>query len=531
VCSTDDKDFNSAATNEGAPQSGEQAASGKEDRLVSKSPLPLEEGAEPEALPDKNKDDPSPGVIEKPADPEEMPSLNEQENSSVMSPETGPSNQTKEESHDPRIVTAQEDLPTEKHSDPAGLLEDFSLPNGKDGEKYRCERLKEKIFGANAPDISHYYFEGLEGTGISLLENEDTLDGIPELSDNEPKSINARIFYHLKSHPRTKPFQHCLRFTINPDPRKLWQNRPSDRNAPFWKKDQDYSRISENRIGELFGASLRGRSHAHEGKCRDDHYSIKYFHQSGWWLSIVADGAGSAEFSRMGSQIACTRGQELFHEAIPTLESESFTRAIVDLSDNSGIATKIILETLGNLFTRDIGYKVFAEIHAHAQASSHRVKDYHTTFLISAWKLTPKGWFVCAFAIGDGGIAVVEKSGVTPLSKGDGGEFSGETVFLTSQDIWKDPEAIRERVKFGLFTQLEGIYAMTDGISDPKFGTDHNFCQPEKWSEFLSELDQHLEGSERPEEKLLDWMNFWSLGDHDDRTLTIFKPTTQANDK
>jgi hypothetical protein len=138
---------------------------------------------------------------------------------------------------------------------------------------------------------------------------------------------------------------------------------------------------------------------------------------------------------------------------------------------------------------------------------------------------------VCAFAIGDGGIAVVEKSGVTPLSKGDGGEFSGETVFLTSQDIWKDPEAIRERVKFGLFTQLEGIYAMTDGISDPKFGTDHNFCQPEKWSEFLSELDQHLEGSERPEEKLLDWMNFWSLGDHDDRTLTIFKPTTQANDK
>ncbi|MDA7896578.1 protein phosphatase 2C domain-containing protein, partial [bacterium] len=420
---------------------------------------------------------------------------------------------------------SSEDTPS-----PASILREVSLPNGKDGEEYRIDHLKEKFFGPAAQDVSHYYLAGLDETGISLREDEDTLVGTPALVDNEPRNIEVTLFYHLTSQPRAKPFQHVLRFNINPNPRKLWKDLPSNPTAPFWKLDQDCSRISEPGEGELIGASLRGRGHAHDGKCRDDDYFIKYFHQSGWWVSIVADGAGSAKYSREGARIACTEGGKLFEKSLHHLEVDSFSKAMVGLSSESDDARAKISKILGNIFTREISYEVFRMIHDQAKLSDHRIKDFHTTFLISAWKQTPSGWFIGAFAIGDGGMAVTHGDEVTPLSKGDEGEFSGETVFLTSQDVWKDSEALRNRVKFGLFSDVKGIYAMTDGITDSKFETDHNFSQPSKWTEFVSDLDAEIGTSDNRHELLLEWMEFWSLGNHDDRTMTIFTPAVQATE-
>ena len=405
---------------------------------------------------------------------------------------------------------------------------DYSLPNGKDGERYRVEHLKENIFGAAASEISHYYIEGLEESGISLLDNEDTLDGVPSLTDNEPKTIQVHLLYHLRNQPRRRPFQHKLRFAINPDPRKLWKNIPSNREASYWKNDEDCECLEEPGSGRLIAASKRGRSHAHEGTCRDDHYAIKYFHQSGWWVSIVADGAGSAIYSRKGSEIACTVGMKLFEASIPLLDSAAMVNSLDDYAAGSERGENEVAVQLQELFIKQVGYPVFLQIFEHAKTSSHKTKDYNTTFLISAWKKTPDGWFVCAFGIGDGGIAVLHESEVTPLSKGDEGEFSGETVFLTSTSVWQDSAALCERVRFGLFRNVRGIYGMSDGITDPKFETDHNFSQLEKWNEFTNEIDGHLEGGDSPEERLLDWMNFWNPGNHDDRTLTVFQPATHT---
>lgn len=416
---------------------------------------------------------------------------------------------------------------------PLATPTDFSLPNGKDGESYRVEHLKEKLFGKASSDITHYYVQGLEESGISLLEDEDTLAGIPSLTDNEPKSIQVELYYHLRTQPRARPFQHNLRFAINPDPRKLWKHIPSNGEVPYWKADEDSECLEEPGSGKLIAASKRGRSHAHEGTCRDDHYAIKYFHQSGWWLSIVADGAGSAIYSRKGAEIACTSGTKFFEDSIPLLDSAAMTNAVGEYAAGSETARKEVSRQLQELFLRQVGYPVFRKIFDHAKLNSHKAKDYNTTFLISAWKRTSEGWFVCAFAIGDGGVAVLHGTEVTPLSKGDEGEFSGETVFLTSTGVWQDSAALGDRVKFGLFNDVRGIYGMSDGITDPKFETDHNFSQPEKWREFTDEITNHLDESGTPEKRLLDWMDFWSPGNHDDRTLTVFFPVPhigQCND-
>ena len=80
-----------------------------------------------------------------------------------------------------------------------------------------------------------------------------------------------------------------------------------------------------------------------------------------------------------------------------------------------------------------------------------------------------------------------------------------------------------QRIKFKLFDNFTVLALMTDGISDPKFGTDNNLASYEKWKEFVDELKgiDFSRTSEKTAQELLEYMNFWSPGEHDDRTLVI----------
>jgi hypothetical protein len=71
---------------------------------------------------------------------------------------------------------------------------------------------------------------------------------------------------------------------------------------------------------------------------------------------------------------------------------------------------------------------------------------------------------------------------------------------------------------------------MTDGIYDPKFVIEANLEKSEKWNEFLKDLKGENEDNIKVDfdssnaeiaSQLSDWMNFWSQGNHDDRTLAI----------
>jgi hypothetical protein len=75
---------------------------------------------------------------------------------------------------------------------------------------------------------------------------------------------------------------------------------------------------------------------------------------------------------------------------------------------------------------------------------------------------------------------------------------------------------------------------MTDGITDPKFETDAGLVDPEKWKRFWSEdFGKQVDVSpENPDlqRQFLGWLDFWSRGNHDDRTLAVMVPVQNDRD-
>ena len=74
------------------------------------------------------------------------------------------------------------------------------------------------------------------------------------------------------------------------------------------------------------------------------------------------------------------------------------------------------------------------------------------------------------------------------------------------------------------------LFLMTDGIYDAKFIVEANLEKTKNWLEFINDLEGDNEddikvdfSKELPvvEEQLNQWMDFWSKGNHDDRTLAI----------
>ena len=74
------------------------------------------------------------------------------------------------------------------------------------------------------------------------------------------------------------------------------------------------------------------------------------------------------------------------------------------------------------------------------------------------------------------------------------------------------------------------LIMMSDGIYDPKFAVEANLGDIRKWQAFLSDVNGRNEegikvelepGNREIEQQLSTWMDFWSAGNHDDRTLAI----------
>lgn len=62
---------------------------------------------------------------------------------------------------------------------------------------------------------------------------------------------------------------------------------------------------------------------------------------------------------------------------------------------------------------------------------------------------------------------------------------------------------------------------MTDGVSDPLFETDNGLRSDEKWTRLVNELTPALAEASNAPERLGEWLNFFSTGNHDDRTIAV----------
>jgi hypothetical protein len=166
-------------------------------------------------------------------------------------------------------------------------------------------------------DIKDVEVSGLcvEDHGLEIIKKEGISTFIIRGTPKQAGTFNIIVRYKFESLLKDKEYiERNIQIIINPDPRDLWKDIPVDwENMPepkYVKKDTDHEYILVPSLSDgtpqkdIVAASKRGRSHAQEGKPRDDHFKLKHM-DNGWYIISVADGAGSAKFSREGSQIAC----------------------------------------------------------------------------------------------------------------------------------------------------------------------------------------------------------------------------------
>lgn len=385
--------------------------------------------------------------------------------------------------------------------------------------------------------IKDVELEGVEELGLYLTQGENgkfAITGKPLISGDFRLKLK---FNTIAGEPKSVIE---IPIAFNPNPRDLWKNIKCDSNIIFPKEDEkaEYVKVEADLHGnpqkDIVAASKRGRSHAQEGKPRDDHFSVYYDKETGWYILAVADGAGSAIVSRKGSEIACNTVVDYCRNMLT--DNHDFNMDIFEWAhdrDNDSKRTKVTREVIDIIFKGAI--KAHEAIRKVAEANpSFKLKDFATTLMFAICKKFDFGWFIASFWVGDGAMAIYNENNkeIKLLGTPDEGEFSGQTRFLTMPEIFHDKDVIAKRLRMAIVPDFTALFLMSDGVSDPMFETDKNLNSFNKWKEFYTNLQKGFpeddikgvelsDDNENSKDQLLSWLDFWSPGNHDDRTIAI----------
>lgn len=405
------------------------------------------------------------------------------------------------------------------------------FPNGTVKKDYSVS------FELPTDKISDIELIGAEELGLVLAVGEDgrcSLSGKPKTAGDFSLKLRYRT---VEGEPASEL---AIPVAFNPNPRDLWKNIPTDTDIPYYKPDCDnaYIKVESAADGtpkkDIVAASQRGRSHAQEGKARDDHFSLFHCDESDWYIIAVADGAGSAKYSRKGSEVACQT--VIDHCKSLLLDNPDFEASIREYEAERENQEK---RTNVTRYVIDIIYKGAMKAHEAVKKVSEaneeaKLKDFATTLMFAICKKYDFGWFIASFWVGDGAMCLFDAENKTAklLGTPDEGEFSGQTRFLTMPEIFRDPEVVAKRLRMAIVPDFTALFLMSDGISDPMFETDKNLNDYAKWEEFYKNLKNGFpedeiggvdlsDDNEAAKDQLLRWLDFWSPGNHDDRTIAI----------
>ena len=397
----------------------------------------------------------------------------------------------------------------------------YILKNGKVGQKYLDEL-----------DLNQYIEEGrivnatIENLeligGLEFNTEKLSISGTPQNSGKQELNYE----FHLKvryERPDGEKDAREIVLKVFPDPKSLWKTLEPDESISDRKPHEDKIKVStgirreDGSVLSVVAGSKRGRSHAHEGTFRDDHFATSSNIDSDWLIIAVADGAGSSSFSRTGSKIACENSVSFITETL-MLKNEELISAISQANPEEKQVKSILYSILSGA-----AFDSAKKIEEEAKNRSLKVRDFYTTLLLLIVKRVDKRYFIAGLGIGDGAICIkMNNKNIELLNKPDGGDFGGQTRFLTMPEVLT-AEELYERSRFTLVDDFECVFIMTDGVSDPKFETDNNLINPEFWERFFGELkvENIIPIGDGSEDRLLKWLDFWSEGNHDDRTLVI----------
>lgn len=323
---------------------------------------------------------------------------------------------------------------------------------------------------------------------------------------------------------------------INPNPKDLWRNLPPA-DPKFAKPTEAVACIEKGGDAGNFAmlaASRRGRSHAHEALHREDDFAILRIEDAGWHVVGVADGAGSCKYSREGSRLACKAASDYFRQKLSSSAFGSFVQELDSLIPEAyqealkGNRLGRLDAVAGELMGGAVKSAQEAIANSSASESGSTVKDFSTTLILAAVKKFSFGAAILSFWVGDGAIAAIriENGNLVPhlLGTPDEGEFGGQTKFITMPDVCDVQEQINQRTTMCFCPDakpLAGLVLMSDGVSDPYFETTSGLCGGEKWRALLAELAPIIQEEAEGAERLLQWLDFESPGNHDDRTIAI----------
>ncbi len=368
------------------------------------------------------------------------------------------------------------------------------------------------------PNIKIQKIGNLEETGLTF-EN-DTISGIPVTNNMYHLDVQ---FYHIHDQNQTETKK--IQLFVNADPKDLWKNIPSDTNAAFYKSEEDSYKGSFS-DKKIVVASKRGRSHAHEGKFREDDFAVNTLPE-GWNIISVSDGAGSAKAAREGSRLATTTINQFFNsqEILDQIENNINVLYINQFSDEEQLKAK---QDIINILSESVLH-VYHTLEKTAAENALSINDLHTTLIFTLLKKFSFGYIILSFGVGDCPINLINTdfSEVKLLNRMDVGEFGGGTRFITMKEIFNDTMASRFQIT--RVQDFSYLVLMTDGIYDPKFTTENKLEDTESWKALFEDLAGNNDdrtkadfiNDEKIDEELLIWSDFWSRGNHDDRTLAI----------
>lgn len=392
------------------------------------------------------------------------------------------------------------------------------LPNGKVGEPYSFKFTPDIV---DLNDCLNVRVLGPEGLGLTFDQSTQTLAGQP----STPGQHELRLSYTPANAKAGEPAHiRALQWYVNPDPRSLWTEHEPAADLVARKEHVAHQFLVEGPKA-VVAASRRGRSHAKDAKFREDDFRCFYQAESNSYVLAVADGAGSATMSREGSRVAC----EVASEHVLSSLNGDIAAKLRQLSDafetaeGSPETRKALQDELYKLLG-NAALLAARQITQTAETSGHVARDYATTLLLALCYPTTKGWLIGAFWIGDGGLGLYRREeGIRLLGEPDGGEYSGQTRFLTMKETF-EASSLYGRVRFELVPDFDALVLMTDGITDALFQTDANLAKSEKWTELLDGINSAAplqRDNQELGEQLTEWLNFWVKGEYDDRTIAI----------
>jgi serine/threonine protein phosphatase PrpC len=295
------------------------------------------------------------------------------------------------------------------------------------------------------------------------------------------------------------------RLVISRDPRSLWRNLPSDPTKPHWKPDHASQR-AECGGWRAHALSRRGRSHANVGKCREDDVALAVVGEH--MLTVaVADGAGSASLSRLGSRI-------VVEAAIRALGAGPLPPAH-ELTPDALRARLAQAALAAN-----------AALHGVVERQGVQLADLATTLLLGVLVPGPQTLLAC-LQIGDGAIAACDGTRIYPMCTPDRGEYAGQTMFVSNARV--APQELAVRIHVQALPPTQWVMLATDGVTDPHLETEQAMLDAQCWAPIAAQLEQAAAADPDSAEQLLaQWLDAFTPGHHDDRTVVLLHPGADA---